>query len=166
MIQEKKIKIWEDAKQKPGFLVYFLTFIIPLVFFIGFIISFGSFDSLLLFILTILFSLIFVLGIRIKYIIIEKEGIWSGNNTSGQMINKIFILKQKNNFILFKNIDELKIKEKNIYFSYVANKSNFLIIKTKDGKEYECAIADPRGFIDALKKLNKHHLLSKDSRYK
>src|SRR3989344_6895829 len=109
--------IWEDSKQKPGVLIYFILFIPALIFIIGFIISFGKLESLGWLFLSLIFILTFSLGFRIKYTSINNEGLWSGNNTSGQMLVKLFILKQRDTFIEWNEIDKLEIDKLEIYFS-------------------------------------------------
>ena len=166
---EKREIIWEDSKQKPGFIIHFFLFIVPIIFLVISIVSFmisSYLASAAFLVLSILSLLHFILGIRMKYIVIERGGLWSGNNISGQLLNKLFRLKQKNIFIFWNDIRKIEIYDKIIAVSYAGGMVPFVAIKTKYGKEYECLIVNIEGFKKALKKLNKYHLLSKNSKYK
>src|SRR3989338_281579 len=164
---EKREIIWEDLKQKEYFFVYIILIIILFTFFISiFVVEFLSFEFFGLLFIMLYFILLFIFGLKKRYIIIERGGLWSGNNTSGQLLDKLFVLKQKNTFIFWNDISKIEIIKKIIAVSYAGGMVPFVAIKTKYGKEYECLIVNIEGFKKALKKLNKYHLLSKNSKYK
>ena len=100
MRMEKREIIWEDLKQKEYFFVYIILIIILFTFFISiFVVEFLSFEFFGLLFIMLYFILLFIFGLKKRYIIIERGGLWSGNNTSGQLLDKLFVLKQKNTFI-------------------------------------------------------------------
>jgi hypothetical protein len=166
----KKI-IWEDLEQKPGILEHSTLFGISLIFIVLSIISSliqsSNYLSFGLLILAVIFTLHFVLGMRLRYLSIKQTGIWTGNNTSGQMLDKLVILKQKNTFLKWGDISKIELAEKLYSVSYAGGKKPFIIIHLKNKEDYECLIADYEGFIQALIKLNKDYLLKdKNGLYK
>lgn len=163
-MRKNKDVIWEDSKQKEGFLVYSLLVFSIMLFIFIFITNWGSSESFISLIIAIIFTLVFILGLRLKYLSIEKKGLWTGNNTSGQFIDKLFILKQENLFLRWAKIDEITITEKLYAIGSAGGYKLYVVIRTKEGREYECLIVNKKGFIQALKKLNKYHLLDKKSR--
>ena len=81
--------------------------------------------------------------------------------------DEILILKQKSSIIKWNVIKSLKMVSKGYYGGIYGGRDFYHIhLKTKSKKIYDCLIYNPQGFIQALKKLNKYHLLSKDSRYR
>lgn len=159
--------IWEDSKQKPGFLDFFLMAIIVVIFLMGiFFVEFLSVEFFGLLFIAFVFFLTFVSAFRIKYIVIEKEGIWTGNNTHGQMLLKLLWLNQKNTFISWNKIDKIKISEKLVSFSHTGGNAPFILVKTKSGEKYECLIANPKGFINSFNLLRKQNLLTNETKEK
>ncbi len=167
-MKDKGEVIWEDLNQKPEIFEHSILFVISSIFVILFIVSLiiglGNSASFAFLVLLMISLLHFILGIRLRYLIIEKKGVWTGNNTSGQMIGKLFRLKQKNIFLRWGEISEIDIAERIYAVSYAGGKKLFVVIKPKDKKECECLIADISGFLQTLKKLNKDYLLKDKKR--
>ena len=114
-------------------------------------------------IIAIIICLIFIyILIRTRLTYITNKGISIGN---AQDDNYEKLKLKKTVFIYWKNIKEIKIVRHEVgRMGWVALKQ-FLVIKTKEGKTYESFIANYKGFIKIMKKLNKAHLFSKDSKY-
>lgn len=158
-------RIWKDFHfLKTSLLVIFILFFT--FSFIVYIKELGFILTKQLFLLSIVLSvpLYFIIGmLRNRLTYITSEGIRIGN-AYDDSYERIF-LKQKPTFIEWNKIKEIKIIGKEVPRPGYKWLVDFLIIKTKEGKKYQSFIARPKGFIQALKKLKKSSLLSKDSKY-
>ena len=114
-------------------------------------------------ILLLIFCTYFLNSIlRTKLTQVSKKGIRIGNAID----DKYEKLKLKKSILIdWKNIKAIKIIGHEIRRQSGFDVKNFLSIKTKEGKTYESFIANYKGFIKIMKKLNKAHLFSKDSKY-
>ncbi len=116
-------------------------------------------------ILILIFSGVLLINIlRIKLSAIYVSGIRIGNAPDNSY--EKFRLKQKPLLILWGNIKEIKIYGKDVSTALAPGIINLIRIKLNTGQIYECFIAQPKGFVKTLKDLNKHHLLTKDSKYR
>lgn len=78
----------------------------------------------------------------------------------------VFKIKQKNIFIVWNNVQNITFKNYLSGTSWVKYPRPYLIVKTKGGEKYTYIVHDIKNFIKFLKKLNKYHLLDKNSKYK
>jgi hypothetical protein len=159
--------VWKDK------LNYFTIFGL-FIFSIGVSFSVGFFILGKITMMLILFSLIcgiFVfLIIRFllerRLLMILKEGLILDNTkllhraTSFTRTNRKFISKRT--FIDWENISKLNIENHYVRQGRVAGLITFLTINT-DKEKYQTEVIDITGFIQTLKKLNKYHLLSKET---
>lgn len=163
MKNHRKEVIWRDRK--------YLGFLFLLIFFLLFIFVYfisaegeGMFIKIAywIFLLYILFELIRYS--LIKYVMLKRDGIYMHD----VRFNKRASFKVTNRFIFVKwdRIKFIKIVNKEVKTGYgMLLLYKFIIVKTKD-KKYMCQIINVKGFLKALKAINKYSLLSKDSRYK
>ncbi|MBI5003344.1 hypothetical protein HZC31_08225 [Candidatus Woesearchaeota archaeon] len=79
---------------------------------------------------------------------------------------EFFFLKKNTIFLEWEKIKQITIINRAVIISHYSVLKPFLVIKTKGGRKYECFLAQPKGFMRALKSINKEHLLSKDSKYR
>jgi hypothetical protein len=94
---------------------------------------------------------------------ITNEGIRIGN-APDDMYDK-FKFKQIPQFYKWNEIKYLKIAGKEIRRPMHNVLINMIILMPKKGIKKECFIARPKEFIDILRRMNKGHLLSKDSKF-
>ncbi len=158
-------KIWRDFHfLKTSLLVVFILFLV-FAFFVyvkelGFILT----KQLFLLLIVLCVPLYFILGmIRNRLTYITSEGIRIGNAYDDSY--ERVLLKQKPKYLLWNEIKEIKIIGREVPRPGYKWLVDFLIIKTKNGQKYECFIADPKGFVKAIKELKKDHLFDKDSKY-
>lgn len=78
----------------------------------------------------------------------------------------VFKTNQKSIFIVWNDIKSIIFKNYLSGASWVKYPRPFLIVKTKGGKKYTYVVHDIKNFINFLKKLNKYHLIDKNSKYK
>jgi len=98
-----------------------------------------------------------------KVTIISSLGVFIGNVTAKKW-NSLNLRKRQ--FISWEITSSINLVNHEVKGSRGSWPRAFIELKTNNGKKYECVVYDPQGFIQALKKLNKYHLLSKDSRYR
>lgn len=111
-----------------------------------------------------LFIIIFMIYLLLKrrLTFIEKEGIVIGNLPYNK--RAFYDSSQYPELIYWNLLKSILIKGK-VHSSRLSMLMDYLYLIKKDGKTYECIIYDPKGFIQALKKLKKDYLLDKDSKY-
>ncbi|MEK6818299.1 MAG: hypothetical protein AABY10_00015 [Nanoarchaeota archaeon] len=98
-----------------------------------------------------------------KLSFICTEGIFIGNASLKEW-NSLNLIKRI--FLKWKDVRYLKLENHEVKVSKGSWCKTFIVITTKRNKKYQCVVYDPKGFIQALKKLKKYHLLSKDSKYR
>ena len=101
---------------------------------------------------------------RIKLTYITNDGIRIGNAPDHKYT--CLKLKQKPIFLEWGQIKQINIVNHAILVKYFSILKPFIIVKTNNRKKYECFLAQPKGFVKALKSINRQHLLSKDSKYR
>ena len=162
----ENVKIWKE--------VYLRRYIYLAICISGFLVfSYIFFDDIFSIELNLdYFSIVIILGffllllmhiLRVKLTFFTKEVIRIGNAPDDSY--EVFRLKQKPSVINWSDVKEIKIFGREVRRPLNSAIINMLAIKTKSNKKYECFIAQPKGFIQALKTLKKTHLLSKDSKY-
>lgn len=109
-------------------------------------------------------GLLLINVLRIKLSEVYSDGIRIGNAPDNSY--EKFRLKHKPILINWDDIKNIKIYGKDVSTALAPGAIDILLIKTKDNIKFESFIAQPKGFVKALKSLNKHHLLSKDSKYR
>ena len=166
MREEKSDKIWVDWYIKKyiyigicasGFL-FFLTISFKQLAILKLSLDYFSILSILTFFLLLTLH---ILRVRLSFIL--PDSIRIGNAPDDTY--EIFRLKQKPTTISWNDIKKIKIFGRQIRHPLNSVNIDILSIKTKDNKKYESFIAQPKGFIQAIKKLKKTHLLSKNSKY-
>lgn len=154
--------IWKD-KKKNEIVVSLITFLTLISFFFLTIYSRNYLGTIIFLIMSIisLFSVYVQLirGLSIVY----SYGVLIGNITLKNWHN---IGLKARLFIRWKEINSIKFTNHEIKVPKARVLRTFIIIKTNDNKGYKFLVYDFKGFIQALKKLNKYHLLSKESRYR
>ncbi len=160
-MKDKKI-IWKD---KSTIEVIFILISCIGIFFGAFLFYISSkFTEKVSSLVIILISLFAVYSQIIRKLsLMTKEGIILGN-ISLKKWNSIRLGLRK--FIVWKNIDFIELKNREVKVSKGSWLRTFILVKNKNGKKYECVIYDPEGFVKALKTLGKQKLLSKESRYR
>lgn len=119
--------------------------------------------SRMIFLLLVIFSIIGLFDIfRRKLILVKNKGIFMNDI---KFVNHNIKLKQTKVFINWELIENIKIMNHILSISYIGLPRHFVFIKTK-GYTYRDILFDPNGFTTVLKKLNKYHLLDKNSKYK
>ena len=148
--------IWRDFHLKRYLLVTFeLLFLAYMLFGIRPTLS----NSLPRTLLLTLFPLVLLfLTLRIKLTYILYGGVRIGNACNGEYIS---ISLNKSRFLEWDNIKTIKIYKKGIKYPLSINQESFLKIKTIDKNDYESFIANPKGFVKAIKDLKKDHLFAK-----
>ena len=96
---------------------------------------------------------------KLTYVVIS--GIRIGNST----VFSLHDIKNKPIFIQWKQIEYITIIGREIKSGWVIHLINFLVIKTKNGKKFECYIARPKSFVSVIKDIKKDYLFKKDSKY-
>lgn len=153
--------VWRDFHIKRYLIVLFITAF--MIFAIN--ASNPTLDDLLSrkIILPLVPLLLLIIVLRIKLTYVREDGICIGNAPNGEYYS---LKLSKPKFIIWDVIKLIKIYNKAIKQPLMVDYQSFLLVTTKDNIKYECFIAQPKGFVKALKNLNKHHLLSKDSKYR
>ncbi|MDP3698193.1 MAG: hypothetical protein Q8R47_01260 [Nanoarchaeota archaeon] len=90
---------------------------------------------------------------------ITTDGIRIGNVPND--VYSTVRIKQKPTLIEWDRIKEIKIIRKEVRHNYILVLRNFLVLVTSDRKKYQTFLANPEGFKEKLKKLNKSNLLKK-----
>lgn len=151
----KKI-VWKD-KSKNILIGFIIIFSLLIIFIYAYIIEKNLFNIIVI----LLFIFCILVLLTRKFIYINNQGIRLGN-----MPLKNSFFKIKSRFFKWNQIDKIKIIGKMKYGWAVSIPHNYLIIKNKnDGSNYSCEIFNYKDFIKTLKKLNKAHLLDKNSKY-
>lgn len=159
-------KVWKDHHL--GRIVFVLVNILLIMLFVYFIVT-ADYNNLFSFYLGVLFILLFLFWlfntiIRAKLTYITRKGIRIGNMPSHTY--EFFFLKKNAMFLGWEKIKQVGIIRRVVRVKHYSVLKDFIVIKTKDGKKYECFLAQPKGFISALKSIKKYHLLSKESKYR
>ena len=159
----KKINqiIWKDRKIYELLLLF--LFIIGSIFAIfGIVVS--DKDYKIFFGIWLLFSfyLIYIYYFRRKLTYINNKGIIIGNLTFRKL--NTYDPIQNPELIEWDSIKSILIKGK-LHGSRSLAIDYLYVFKKKVGK-VECRLYNPKGFVEALKKINRYHLLSKDSKYR
>ncbi len=103
--------------------------------------------------------------IRIKLTYITSDGIGIGNAKNFDY-SSIF-LTHKPTFLKWKSIKNIKIVGKEYRGNFgIMWKIHILTIRTKDGKNFECYLAKPEGFVANIHGLGEGKLFSKDSEFR
>ena len=97
-----------------------------------------------------------ILLFRYKLTYITSEGIRIGN-APDDTYGKIKLMNSS--FLSWKEIKEIKIINHQVSRNICWIIKPFISIKSKKGRRYECFIANPKGFSNALEKLHKSSLL-------
>jgi len=157
---EKESIVWRDKLSIKIFLsILFLTFIILLsiLFFIS---------NMLWRILSLIFIVFMLVGLldisRRKTVSVTKEGVYMNNV---KFVNNRIKMKQRNVLISWSLIKEIKIVNRISRGGYFSLLRPLLVIKTKQNKLFRDILYDPKGFSQALKRISKSSLMSKDSKY-
>lgn len=154
--------VWRDKKTIE--IVRLVIFLIITIFFgYGIIISKNTIDKVMSIVLSIVFLWFLYRQLKRRLSYIAEKGIRIGN-IFYKLDDKIFV-KQKSILVSWNNIKSLKITSKGYYGPLGGRSFNHLVLKIKEGRRYDCLVYDPQGFVNALKKLKKYHLLLKESRY-
>ncbi len=98
-----------------------------------------------------------------KMTIVSSLGVFVGNVTAKKWKS---LKLGPGQFISWEIISSIKLVNHEVKGPRGSWPRAFVEVRTNDKKFYECVIHNTQGFIQALKKLNKYFLLSKDSRYK
>jgi hypothetical protein len=153
--------IWKDNRGIELFIILILS--LSSVFFLSML--FLNEIKNRYFFLVPFFIAIFVLYIysRRRLTYINPEGIIIGNLSYNKRSS--YDPNQNLKLINWISIKSVLILGK-IHSSRLSRTVDYLYILKKDGTKYDCLIYDPKGFIEAIKKLNKSDLISKDSKYK
>ena len=124
----------------------------------------GSNNDIFFIILLLFFSSLIILNtFRINLSSVDVSGIRIGNAIDDKY-QSIF-LKNKKIFIKWDDMNKIKVKSKSVRRPFSSALINIVSITLKNNQKYESFIAQPKGFIKALKQLGKQKLLSKDSKY-
>ena len=162
MVNDRKKMVWKDRKY-----LGFIFILILLLFFI-FIYFIADDEGIFIkifygiFLLFILFELIRY-SLK-KFVALSKEGMFMHD----VKFKKRGFFKTTNFsvFVPWNKIKSIKIINKEVKSGYgMLLLYKFVIVKTKDRK-YMSEIINVKGFLKALKEINKYNLLPKDSRYK
>lgn len=161
--QQNNIKgelVWKDRKNL--IIIKYLVLVISLVLWI-YLSFFTTQDNLnrvsgLVLIIVFGYFLYFQLKERVTYLSID--GVRMGNAGGDKK-------KRFTSFCSWSVVSSIKIVSKGHYGPLGGGSANYLVLsKKKERKVFDCVLYDPKGFVEALKKLNKYHLLSKDSKYR
>ncbi len=91
---------------------------------------------------------------------ITRKGIRIGNIPND--VYSTIRIKQKPTLIEWNKIKEIRVIRKEVRHNFILVLRNFLVVVTSDRKKYQTFLANHEGFKEALKKLNKSHLLKKE----
>ena len=155
--------VWKDKKTNEIILI--------LIILLSFIILSLAFFFINSFLERIIFAIIwFVIGLYALCVQLPRRlsklfiyGILMGNINRARW-HKLGLRKEY--FINWAQVRHIELINYEVKVPRGSWERTFIVVKTKTNKKYECVVYDPKGFVNALKKLNKYRLLSKDSRYK
>jgi len=156
-------KIWKDhgdIEILRKILLYSPSFILLIIFFLLKSMLERIFFGVL-FLLS--FSLIYIQANR-KLALIKNKGIQIGNLTLKKW--STFEKNQNNIFLGWNLIKSIKIVGKAHQTPKLSVLRKYVILETNLDRKFEFLVYDINGFTNTLKKLNKDHLLSKDSKYR
>jgi len=159
-------KIWKDNHIKKYIYIAICTsgfLVFSYIFFDDIFNIEVSLDYFSILIILGFFFLLLVHILRVKLNFVTEKGIRIGNAPDDSY--EVFRLKQKPTTINWSDIREIKIFGREIRRPLNSVIIDMLAIKTRDNNKYESFIADPKGFVKAIKDLKKQHLLSKNSKY-
>ena len=159
-------KVWKDFQFRRVFLQIFFVFYLSFFTYV-YLKDYKKypFYSGVLFLL-ILYSIplyYLINTMRMKLTYITKDGIRIGN--SPEESYQTLRLMEQPKFIKWNEISNVKIIGREVKRPVSVRVINILVIKTNNGKKLECFIAQPKGFVNALKDLKKYTFLTKDSKY-
>ena len=159
MVKEKEDKIvWKDVSEREILISIFLFIIILLMLFITYIVK----DFLSKFFFGIFLILLFsysLIRFKRKLSFITEKRIFLGNITFRRFAS--FESNQTDILLSWDNIHKINIIKKAKSGPFGGLIFSYLLIFTKNSKRYEFLVYDTNGFKEALKKLNKSHLLKK-----
>lgn len=155
--------VWKDFHLR-RILLFFLSIITISFIAYNYLYRQLKWNEALLSIFILLFFIYILINIAMtKLTYVTKNGIRIGNILDDNY-ERIKSLK-KTMFLDWVDIKEIKVYGKVTHRIWIEVLVDFLVIKTKPGKKYESFIANPKGFLKAIKRLNKGKLVSKDSKY-
>ncbi len=155
--------VWKDKKTFEIF--RFLSILILSFFFLLIVYVTKYFLERVILIVFFFLSLyLLYIQFRRKLSSIRRDGLMIGNLTSSKWGS--YDKKQDNIFIAWKDIKNINLINKAHMTPRISYLKPYAIFITKQGKRYESIIYDPQGFIQALKKVGKYNLMSKDSGYR
>jgi len=160
---EKGDMIWKDKKTNE--VIITSVILISLIIFIMAFLIIGSLIEKLIF--AVVFGIIGLYALYVQ--LLRKLTILY---TSGILLGNINLDKwhrtglRKRFFLEWKDINYIKLRDREVKVPRGSWARTFIIIKVKDNKRYDCVIYNPKEFVEALKKINKYNLLTNDSRYK
>jgi len=106
---------------------------------------------------------IFINVVMTKTTYITNDGVRLGN--AQRDTYDTFKFRRKAIFIKWRDIGYIKITRKEVRKPFHYTLIDYIIIKIKNDKRIDSFIAQPKEFVEALKKIGKGKLLSKDSKY-
>lgn len=162
----RMMKIWQDRHIKKYIYIILLSTLFGTFLYLGYdtLFSFELTLGYFSIILILAFSLLFLLHIfRVKLSYIDSNGIRIGNAPDDSY--EKFKLNQKIHYIEWSQINNIKIKGRGIKRPTHMDVIDILTVNIKDNQKYESFIADPKGFLKALKSLKKDKLVAEDSKY-
>ncbi len=156
--------VWKDNLAKDWGIWYwlFLSIIAALILF--FIWDKGLLNRLgfSLFLIVSLYCL--VLHLTATRVTLSLTGILLGDLIKVRL--GVYKIKKRNIFVSWDNVKSINFENYLSGGSYVKNPRPFLVIRTKDKKKYIYTTHDITGFLKALRKINRHSLISKNLRYR
>jgi hypothetical protein len=78
----------------------------------------------------------------------------------------IFKFKRESTFLSWSQIKNVNIINKSVKHNFLLVLKPFLVVRSKDGRKYQTFIANPKGFVKALKELKKDKLLVANASFK
>ena len=156
-------KIWRDINIRRIYYFFLSVGMISFIIYYNTDYTLEKNEIILSFIIAIYSIFIMFNTLRTKLTYISNQGIRIGNALNDKY--DAFKSLKKAEFIPWGVIDSIKIFRREIHRPFHNVLISYVLIKTKDNKKYESFIANPKGFIQALKTLKKTHLISKDSKY-
>jgi hypothetical protein len=163
MRKRKQIVIWKDRNLNE--IILMIITLISIIFLIAIFFVVVSKSERIYFI--VLSGIIGLWALESQLLrnltIIFSNGILIGNISLKRWHT---VIPKRRKFLIWKDITSIRLIDREVKVPGGSWSRKFTSIKDKDEKRYECVVYDSKGFILALKKLNKDHLLDKKSRYK
>ena len=155
------MKIWRDTHSLRIFFLIFFYAILIMCLRMLIINTPDSAQSVILAALIVSIPVFVLINIhRNRLVFVNKKGIRVGNTLQD---NYEKIILPCVHFLQWEEISNIKIINRVVTHNTRSVLRPFLNIKSRDGKRYECFIANPDGFKEALKKLNKSNLFVKEA---